>query len=320
MAIGRAKVKAGITKLSELEIDANPDLPASLKAGGVNEVTGILIQDLATNRPPAGVKNRFFLATDTMELSRDNGTAWETIGVLGGLDLTAHASRHEAGGSDAITNKLDLSAIPPHFCEFLPIYEGATRIGTNENIDFRPPAGEKWVILEFSATGYDVNAHLYDENTGLDETVYFLPNTSGPTHIKRPYLAVTNDVYLKCNTTSGLWYHILYAKLHPSIEVISAVEAVDANSGLSFENADALWLISYGTTRGDGTNNGIIKQRYHDNGTILASGTGNVIWRGITSDCVVFSAIEYHFTGINIVNESESTTNCSYCILSIPPL
>jgi len=87
------------TSWVEWEIETHAD---EHEVGGADQVTGILIQDLAANRPAAGVANRFFLATDTMELSRDNGTAWESIGVLGGLDLTAHEARHESGGADAI--------------------------------------------------------------------------------------------------------------------------------------------------------------------------------------------------------------------------
>jgi hypothetical protein len=69
---------------------------------GDDPLVGILLQDTAVNRPAAGTANRFFLATDTMELSRDNGTAWESIGVLGGLDLTAHKDRHLPGGADPL--------------------------------------------------------------------------------------------------------------------------------------------------------------------------------------------------------------------------
>lgn len=73
------------------------------QSGGGDEVVGILLQGTAVGRPAAGTANRFYLATDTMELSRDNGITWDSIGVLGGLDLTAHVSRHANAGADELS-------------------------------------------------------------------------------------------------------------------------------------------------------------------------------------------------------------------------
>jgi len=78
--------------------------------GGADEIVGILIQDVAANRPAAGVAGRFFLATDTMELSRDNGSAWETIGVLGGQDVSDYSS-HKADASAHHTKTTDASEL-----------------------------------------------------------------------------------------------------------------------------------------------------------------------------------------------------------------
>jgi len=68
--------------------------------GGADEVTGIALFDSSSNRPSAGIQNRFFIATDTFELSYDNGTEWVTIGTLGGLSLPSHSNRHKYGNGD----------------------------------------------------------------------------------------------------------------------------------------------------------------------------------------------------------------------------
>ena len=104
------RIRENAGKLDIYDVDTGAVIMTDILAhaarhehNGADEVVGILIQDVAANRPAAGTANRFFLATDTMELSRDNGTAWDRIGVLGGLDLTAHAARHVAGGADALS-------------------------------------------------------------------------------------------------------------------------------------------------------------------------------------------------------------------------
>ena len=70
--------------------------------GGADEVIGIVLQGLDADKPAAGTAGRFWLSTDTLSLYYDNGTAWILVGILAGLDLSAHASRHNKGGADAI--------------------------------------------------------------------------------------------------------------------------------------------------------------------------------------------------------------------------
>jgi len=78
------------------------DVPASAHHAktGDNEVIGLVLKGTAATRPAAGINGRWYIATDTLEISYDDGTAWNRVGVLGGLDLTAHAARHEPGGAD----------------------------------------------------------------------------------------------------------------------------------------------------------------------------------------------------------------------------
>lgn len=65
---------------------------------GDNEVYGLVQAGLATDRPAAGVAKRWYFATDTLILSRDNGTTWdemargETAIRLAQLAEKAHAS------------------------------------------------------------------------------------------------------------------------------------------------------------------------------------------------------------------------------------
>lgn len=97
--------------------DDIPDKPSTFppsahadthKDGGSDEVVGIA--KMGTTLPSAGIAGRFFIKTDTLELYYDDGTNWIKIGKLAGLDLDAHASRHNYGGADPITD-LDASQI-----------------------------------------------------------------------------------------------------------------------------------------------------------------------------------------------------------------
>lgn len=47
-------------------------------------MNAILISGTAAQRPAAGIKDRFYYATDTTTLSYDDGTAWHTISTGGG--------------------------------------------------------------------------------------------------------------------------------------------------------------------------------------------------------------------------------------------
>ena len=60
------------------------------------------MQGLDANKPLAGTSGRFWLSTDTKALYYDDGTSWQLVGILGGLDLTSHGARHKSGGADAI--------------------------------------------------------------------------------------------------------------------------------------------------------------------------------------------------------------------------
>lgn len=52
--------------------------------GTVDRMNACLLQyDIAANREAAGQTGRMFFATDTRELSRDNGTGWDSLGFLG---------------------------------------------------------------------------------------------------------------------------------------------------------------------------------------------------------------------------------------------
>jgi len=160
--------------------------------GGDDEVVGVLIQDTAANRPAAGVENRFFLATDTMELSRDNGTSWDTIGVLGGLDLTAHASRHAYGGDDAIgTDDLRYSQVLVEFGTESSVSVGAgststidegayiARCGPNTKVEYSPDNGTTWYdLLGVGEIGYvfsDGSNVRFNNTGGSAEDSYLLP-------------------------------------------------------------------------------------------------------------------------------------------------
>jgi hypothetical protein len=99
---GEWKLRDEINAADLLRLPKNTRINDILKQGAIFELTGIALFGLVADRPAAGVAGRFWLSTDTWELSYDDGTAWNSIGILGGLDLTAHQARHAAGGADAI--------------------------------------------------------------------------------------------------------------------------------------------------------------------------------------------------------------------------
>jgi hypothetical protein len=47
----------------------------------IDELMAIDLQGLAADRPPAGVRGRYYFAQDTAILSRDTGAAWVNIGA-----------------------------------------------------------------------------------------------------------------------------------------------------------------------------------------------------------------------------------------------
>jgi len=71
------------------------------KDGGSDEVIGVLKTGTTL---PTGQAGQFFLKTDTLEFYYHDGTDWVKVGRLAGLNLDAHASRHESGGADPIEN------------------------------------------------------------------------------------------------------------------------------------------------------------------------------------------------------------------------
>ena len=73
---------------------------------GHHEVYGLVETGLAVNRPAAGVAGRWFISTDTLEISYDNGVAWRRVGVLRGKDVSAL----DAG--DIVTGRFPLARIP----------------------------------------------------------------------------------------------------------------------------------------------------------------------------------------------------------------
>lgn len=45
----------------------------------MSTLASVILRDVAANRPAAGIAGRLFVATDTWEISRDNGATWDSI-------------------------------------------------------------------------------------------------------------------------------------------------------------------------------------------------------------------------------------------------
>lgn len=148
------------------------------KQGGADEVVGIVLQGLDANKPAAGMAGRFWLSTDTLALYYDDGTAWNLVGILGGLDLTSHSTRHDIGGADEIAglashaarhayggadalsaDALRFSQIDKVFGTESTVSVPATstsvigkgiyyaRCGPNTTVEYSPDGGTTWVTL-----------------------------------------------------------------------------------------------------------------------------------------------------------------------------
>ncbi len=130
------------------------------KQGGADEVVGIVLQGLDANKPAAGMAGRFWLSTDTLALYYDDGTAWNLVGILGGLDLTSHSTRHAYGGADALSaDALRFSQIDKVFGTESTVSVPATstsvigkgiyyaRCGPNTTVEYSPDGGTTWVTL-----------------------------------------------------------------------------------------------------------------------------------------------------------------------------
>ena len=52
-----------------------------------DKVRGLVLTDLAANRPLAGIAGRWFISSDTLEISYDDGVVWHRVGVLRGKDI-----------------------------------------------------------------------------------------------------------------------------------------------------------------------------------------------------------------------------------------
>jgi len=159
---------------------------------GADEVVGIVLQGPSANRPPAGIASRFWLSTDTLAFYYDNGTTWQLVGILGGLDLTSHGSRHSYLGPDALpANALRFSQIDKVFGTetSVNVAAGSTQViskgiyyvrcGANTSVEYSPDGGTTWYTL-IAAGGVGLvisdGSKVRFKNTGASsQTSYLLP-------------------------------------------------------------------------------------------------------------------------------------------------
>ena len=77
---------------------------------GDNEVKGLVLVDTAVNRPAAAVAGRWFIASDTLAISYDTGTAWTTVGTLRGHDLEALSATWVTSGRFGLARMPDAAS------------------------------------------------------------------------------------------------------------------------------------------------------------------------------------------------------------------
>ena len=190
------------------------------KQGGADEVVGIALFDTAANRPAAGTANRFFLATNTWELSQDDGSAWQTIGTLGGLSLPSHQARHIAGGADALSGltKAQMAADTAQWAIIIPIISETPRTGLTADatgnkwasINIIPQAAEidclkgAYVEATWTATATDsvTQIEIYD-TTAAASLVSVSGNAGTDVRSSAATLTAGNTINVKVNVTTA---------------------------------------------------------------------------------------------------------------------
>src|ERR1035437_6664444 len=92
-----------------LELDT-PDIPTGWQtlAQAIENIIATDSQNTLVNRPPAGKSGRYFWATDTTMLYRDNGTTWLTIGP--GAGATGATGATGAAGATGATGVSPIAA------------------------------------------------------------------------------------------------------------------------------------------------------------------------------------------------------------------
>jgi hypothetical protein len=239
-ALLRAIGAEALPKLSGLEIDSDKDWakknitnfgPTGIdlhgmvtshgtrhKQGGADEVVGIALQ--GTTLPSAGVAGRFFIKTDTLELYYDNGTAWVLIGKLAGLDLSAHASRHAAGGADAIP----AGGISRSMLEYPTV---------NVTLPYLAAIG-KLMMVNWYGTFY-ADLGLVTVDTFTDKQVY----TFITDHKQMPmvrYVDLSNSYWAELSSPLTTQDWILYKIVAGAVTALAyeAVDIVAGDSGIGY--------------------------------------------------------------------------------------
>jgi hypothetical protein len=146
---------------------------------------------LASARPTAGITDRWYYATDTKQLSRDTGSAWENALP------NAHASSHQDGAADPLTVReamMDVGAAGLAKGAFSAYRNGVQTINTGDRISF--------------------NAELFDVSSWYDATTNFryTPQVAGVyllTAMVRANSALTADTFMETTLRkNGADFHV----------------------------------------------------------------------------------------------------------------
>lgn len=97
VSLAQVRVAAGATSIAAADITDERQDRSVCGTLAVGQPRTILVGTLAA-RPAAGTADRFYWASDTGQLFRDTGTAWQEV-----MPGANHASRHAPGGADDIS-------------------------------------------------------------------------------------------------------------------------------------------------------------------------------------------------------------------------
>jgi hypothetical protein len=163
------------------------------------------------------------------------------------------------------------------------------------------PSGEAWLVYY---AGTDATFYLYDGTLQGDVPIGSAGKLAGVLPLKAGWsLQVTFSA-------AGQRARALAFKLDPAqVSVLGGVVSIPGDTTQDvLEPSNKYRVLVHATTKGDGTNPGTVIA-YHGRtaNTVLASGTGNVVYFGAADE----------FLKISIRNEASAATKCNLVALEV---
>jgi hypothetical protein len=137
-----------------------------------NQNAGLVQYDTAGNRPAAAKEGVLFFATDTGELSRDNGSSWDSLGFIdsaGPFDQVAHIATGTYTGDGATSQAITGVGFQPKYVLI------SKRQTSGANYADREVVFTTDVIVDDSASGMAIQiANASNTTQGVENAIISL--------------------------------------------------------------------------------------------------------------------------------------------------